>query len=270
MSTEASDASAPGGGRVVAALLRVLRAQTRSELLARWRVVAFSGTSLALPVVLFTFFGLPFATRVQPGGVSMGAYLLASFGAYAVGQVMVFGFGIGVANERAQKIDLLMRATPLPPLVHVVAKVAIALLFALASVAVLFTYGALVGGIRVEALTWASMVIRLLVGSVPLIGLGFAIGYLSGPHAAPGVANLVYLPLSFASGLFLPLNQLPEFVQRIAPYLPTYHYAQLAWGALGAHSEPIGVTILWLVGYSVLFLGLAARAYRREASRKFG
>ena len=45
------------------------------------------------------------------------ARLLASFGAYAVGNVMVYGFGIGVANERAMKIDRLMRASPLPPLV---------------------------------------------------------------------------------------------------------------------------------------------------------
>ena len=48
------------------------------------------------------------------------------------------------------------------------------------------------------------------------------------------MANLIYLPLSFASGLFVPLNQLPVFIQNLAPYLPSYHYAQLAWSALGA------------------------------------
>jgi len=35
--------------------------------------------------------------------------------------------------------------------------------------------------------------------------------------AAPALANLIYLPLSFASGLFMPLAQLPGFVQRIVP-----------------------------------------------------
>ena len=34
---------------------------------------------------------------MRSDGVSIGAYLLASFGAYAVGNVMVYGFGIGVA-----------------------------------------------------------------------------------------------------------------------------------------------------------------------------
>ena len=35
----------------------------------------------------------------------MGSYFLASFGAYAVGQVMVFSFGIGVSTERMLKQD---------------------------------------------------------------------------------------------------------------------------------------------------------------------
>lgn len=255
---------------VAAPLWPMLLAQARAELLVRWRITAFSLTSLALPVVLFTFFGLPFATRTFPGGVSAGPYLLASFGAFAVGQVMVFGFGIGVANERGQKVDCLVRATPLPATVYLMAKVLIATLFALVSLLVLFTYGSVVGGIRLSPGVWATIVLRLLAGSLPFIALGFTIGYLSGPHAAPAVANLVYLPLSFAAGLFMPVNQLPDFVQRAAPYLPTYHYAQLAWSALGASSERLATSLLWLGGYAVLFLALAVHAYRREEQRKFG
>src|SRR5262245_35346413 len=64
-----------------APFLTMLLAQTRSELLMRWRVPAFSVTNLALPIVFFTFFGLPVAHVVRRDGVSIGAYLLASFGA---------------------------------------------------------------------------------------------------------------------------------------------------------------------------------------------
>ena len=88
-------------------------------------------------------------------------------------------------------------------------------------------------------------------------------------HAAPAMANLIYLPLSFASGLFVPLNQLPAFIQNLAPYLPSYHYAQLAWSALGAGRESLGVSLLWLGGYTALFLALAVRSYRREERAKF-
>jgi ABC-2 type transport system permease protein len=68
----------------------------------------------------------------------------------------------------------------------------------------------------------------------------------------------------------MPLPQLPTFVRRIAPYLPAYHYGQLGWGAVGAASEPLAVSVTWLAGYTGLFLLIAFRAYQREESRKFG
>ena len=256
--------------RDVAPLGRMLLMQTWSELRIRWRIPAFSLTIVVLPVLFFTFFGLPFARQTLPNGTSLGAYLLASFAAYSVGSVMVFGFGIGVATERGLKVDVLMRATPLPPFVALLAKVLNALAYALLSLVVLIVYGVVVGGVRQDLVVWLDMIARLLVGSVPFIALGFAIGYLCGPNAAPAVANLVYLPLSFASGLFMPISQLPDFVRRIAPYLPTYHYGQLGWGAVGAASEPLLTSLAWLAGYTALFLLIAVRAYRREESRKFG
>ncbi len=253
----------------VAPTLQMLLAQTRSELLMRWRVPAFSVTNLVLPIVFFTFFGLPVAHVRRGDGVSIGAYLLASFGAYAVGNVMVYGFGIGVANERGMKIDRLMRASPLPPLVFMLAKVLTALVFSLVALVLLIAFGIVVGGIHQSPAVWATIIVRLLAGSLPFIALGFAIGYWSGPNAAPALANLIYLPLSFASGLFVPLNQLPAFIQTLAPYLPSYHYAQLAWSALGAGRESLGESLLWLGGYTALFLTLAVRSYRREERAKF-
>ena len=252
-----------------APVLQMLLAQTRSELLMRWRVPAFSVTNLVLPIVFFTFFGLPVAHVVRGDGVSIGAYLLASFGAYAVGNVMVYGFGIGVANERGMKIDRLMRASPLPPIVFMLAKVLTALVFSLVALVLLIGFGIVAGGIHQTPAVWATIILRLLAGSLPFIALGFAIGYWSGPNAAPALANLIYLPLSFASGLFVPLNQLPAFIQTLAPYLPSYHYAQLAWSALGAGREPLWVSLLWLGGYTALFLTLAVRSYRREERAKF-
>ena len=67
----------------------------------------------------------------------------------------------------------------------------------------------------------------------------------------------------------MPLNQLPAFIQHLAPYLPSYHYAQLAWNALGAGRESLGVSLAWLGAYTALFLTLAIRSYRREERAKF-
>jgi ABC-2 type transport system permease protein len=149
-------------------------------------------------------------------------------------------------------------------------KVVAALVFALLTLVILFMFAALTAGVRLPLHTWSELSARLIAGSVPFITLGFAIGYMTSPNAAIAVINLIYLPLSFASGLFVPVSQLPHFVQKIAPFLPTYHYAQLAWSAIGAVSESLSVAVLWLAAYTVVFTVLALRMYWREERLNFG
>ena len=258
-----------GGEREVAAILPMLLAQTKGELLQLVRDPGFVISSVALPTIFFAFFGLPVIGK-NTAGTDSGDYLLASFGAYGAISVMLFSFGAGVAAERGRKMDVLMRATPLRPVVLLLAKTVSALLFAFVTLAVLFGFGRVVGGVELGTWTWVTLVYRLLLGSVPFILLGFAMGYLARPTSAAPVIQLIYLPVAFASGLFLPLEGLPEVVRDVAPYLPTYRYAELAWSAVGANTEPLFESMAWLTGYGVVFLILAIWAYRREDVRRFG
>ena len=251
-----------------APLPSMLAAQARAQVRAFWRLPSASATALLMPIMLFGFFVLPHAQEPWQGSVSVGAYMLASIGAYAAGSVMVFNFGVTVALDRGQKADLLMRAAPLPGSVYLVARLVSALLFATLSVAALFAVAMLAGGIRLEPATWLDLGLRLLAGSIPLLALGFAIAYLAGPGAAPAVANMAYIGMAFASGMLVPMDQMPDVLRGIAPLLPTYHFAQLAWDALGVADEPAVVSGGWLLGWTVVLLALAALAYRREEHRR--
>lgn len=253
----------------VAPVPRMLWKQTRAQARLLLRQPAISVVAVSLPVLLYVLFGLPNAHRAYSASVSMGAYFLVSLGAYGVGLVMVFSFGVTVAIDRGQKNDLLMRATPLPPAVDLAARTVLAVVFAAVTLAVLFGV-AMAGGVRLPATTWLSIMGELLLGSLPVLAFGFAIAYLTGPNAAAAIINLAYMILAFASGLLVPLNQLPAFVQRAALLLPTYHYAQLSWSAAGVQAEAPLASIAWLVGYAALFFGIALWAYRRDASRRFG
>ena len=101
--------------------------------------------------------------------------------------------------------------------------------------------------------------------------MGLAFGYLVGPNSAPAVLNLVYLPMAFASGLWIPLSQLPEVVQAIAPFMPPYHLAQLALGVIGAAGggSPL-VHLGALAAFTVGFLAVAGWGYRRDEGRTYG
>lgn len=244
--------------------------QTWAEFLKLWRVPAFTLTSLFLPVMFYAFIGVGQSSEKIFPNVTFGAYFLASMAVYSVANVMIFSFGISVATERGMKMDLLMRATPMPPFVYLLSKSITAILFAALTLVVLFPFAYVAGHVRLDLSAWLTLASRVLLGSIPFIALGFAIGYLSGPNSAVAVINLIYLPTAFASGLFFPKQLLPGFIQSIAPYLPLHYFGQLGWDAIGAPTEgSVTADWLYLAGYGIAFFALALWAYRREEGRKF-
>ncbi len=249
---------------IVPMLARQSRAQARQFL----RTPAVSVISFAMPLMLFVFFGMPAIGTPYLPGVDLGTFMMASFAAYAMSSMMVFNYGVTIALDRGQGVDVLMRSSPLPGSVFLLARTITALSFGLMALVILFAV-AIVAGIRLDPATWATMAARLVVGAVPFIGLGFALAYLCSPSAAPAVANLLFLVMAFGSGMLIRVDQMPDFLATIAPYLPTYHYAQLAWGSIGAATEDGIVALGWLAGYAVIFFVVAVWAYRREAARKF-
>jgi ABC-2 type transport system permease protein len=222
-----------------------------------------------MPILLYALFGLPSRHDVQDG-VSGGKYLIASFGAYGLLGMMLFSFGAAVGTERAQRINVLMRATPLRPGVYLTAKVTTALVYAVLMLTALCLFAAVAGGVHLAASAWLALAASLILGAVPFIAAGFAIGYLVSPTAAMPAVGLLNLVLAFGSGFFAPTDQLPHAVQRIAHYLPTNRYGQLAWHAVGAQTNnSVASNLLWLIAYGVVFVAIALWAYRREEEQTF-
>ena len=98
---------------------------------------------------------------------------------------------------------------------------------------------AVLAGVHLPPQTWVDMAVRLMLGSIPFIALGFALAYLCRSERCAAVANLLFIVLAFGSGMLIRVDQMPDFLAAISPYLPTYHYAQLAWGSIGASSEDV-------------------------------
>ena len=244
--------------------------EAKSEVLKAWRLPVYSVFSLVFPLMFYTIFGFTFGGETA-GPVNVAAYMLATYGAFGVIGAALFGFGVGVASERGQGWLRLKRASPMPPAAYFSAKIVMALLFSLLVVLGLFVLGRLLFGVSLPLSSWAALLGTLLLGALPFCAMGLALGYLAGPNSAAAVVNLVYLPMVFASGLWVPIEQLPGFMQAVASYLPPYHYAQLALGMLGASrgGSPWG-HVAALVGFTLLFLVVALAAYRRDEGRTYG
>lgn len=242
----------------------------RAEVMQRLRVPGFVIATIIFPMMFFAFFGLPNLGRAI-SGVDSGAYMMASYGAYAVMSVALISFGVSISAERGLGWNKLLRASPMDPLAYFVAKILMALILGFLSLALLFAFAATVGHLSLAPAFWVKISGLLLLGMVPFVALGLAIGYFASPTAAAPIANLISLPLSFGSGLFVPLQFLPAPVQHVAPYLPSYHVAELAWTLLGAgDGKGFGPHLLWVGGYAAVFMALAVLAYRRDEGKTFG
>ena len=84
-------------------------------------------------------------------------------------------------------------------------------------------------------------------------------------NAAPGIANMIYLPMSYCSGLWVPVFLLPRWIQHLAQWLPSYHLAQLMLTAVGYGQPGDSVLrhLLALAGFTAGFLGAATFCFRR-------
>jgi ABC-2 type transport system permease protein len=246
----------------------VLAAETRSELLKAMRLPVFIIPTLVFPALFYVLFGIVLGGGA-PGGITMPSYMLATYGTFGVVGAALFGMGVGVAAERGQGWLTLKSATPMPPLAYFGAKVLMSMILGLLIFALLSVLAVIMGGVRLPASSWGAMALVLTLGTVPFCALGCALGYMTGPNSAPAIANMIYLPMSLLSGLWIPLEFMPAVVRGIAPFMPPYHIARLALGSIGMETR-VTFHVTALAACTVLFLGAAVLAYRRDDGRTWG
>ena len=251
-------------------LMRIFWLEAKYEFLKMIRIPIFAISTVVFPLMFYTLFGLMFGNS-DAGGVSMSQYLLATYGVFGIVGAALFGFGVGIASERGQGWMRLKRASAMPPMAYFSAKMFVAVVFSGLVVLGLFLLGYSLGGVRMPLLNWLLLLVVLLIGSFPFAAMGLMFGYLVGPNSAPAILNLIYLPMAFASGLWMPIEMLPSFVQALAPWLPPYHLAQVALDVVGnAQSDGMLIHVVWLLGYTLLFLNIAVVLYRRDEGKTYG
>lgn len=252
-------------------MLRSYFLEAKYELLKAWRMPAFAIPTLAFPLFFYGLFGLTFSARGGPGGLHMASYLIATYGAFGVMGPSLFNFGVGVAAERGQGWLLLKRATPMPPLAYFLGKIATAMVFGAIVLFMMWGMGSVFGGVRFAAAEILKLFAVIVFGAIPFSALGLLIGFVAGPNSAPAIVNLIYLPTSFLSGMWIPIMMLPKFLQKLAQFLPAYHFAQLATGSIGQSQggNPLFHALV-LAGFTLVCLGLARWAYLRDDGRTFG
>ena len=109
------------------------------------------------------------------------------------------------------------------------------------------------------------------MGSVTLCMLGLAIGFWAGPNSATPIVNLIYLPMGFLAGLWVPIMFLPQSLQKVAQWLPAYHFSQLALRTIGAsRGDTLAFNLIAMTAATLLFAVIAWIGYRRDEGKLYG
>jgi ABC-2 type transport system permease protein len=259
-------------GRPLSKTLAIYFKEAKYEFLTRLRLRAYSLSTITFPVMFYVLFGLVLNQKdAAVGGTTIATYLIASYGTFGVMGASLFGTASGLAAERGLGWLQVKRASPMPPFAYFTAKVALSMIFSTIVVLLLLLLGITLGGVRMPLLDATKLVAILVAGSLPFCAMGLAVGYFVGPNSAVATINLIYLPLSFCSGLWVPIMFLPKLMQQIAHFLPPYHVAQLALGVVGAGQHESNWTH-WeaLIGFSLICLSVARLGFQRDEGKMYG
>ncbi|HTR67255.1 MAG TPA: ABC transporter permease [Terriglobales bacterium] len=261
----------PNPTRTAAQSAAIFALEIKYEFLKYLRLPIYAVSTMVFPIMFYVLFGLLMNRGGNAGGVTVQSYLIATYGTFGVMGASLFANGAGVAVERGLGWLQVKRASPMPPFAYFVAKFAVGMAFSLIVVLALLTLGTLFGGVRFSALDAARLTGTLVIGSLPFCAMGLAIGSFAGPNSAPAIVNVFYLPLSFASGLWVPINFLPQFLQHTAKFLPPYHLAQLALGIVaGTPLAPRLYDWEFLAGFTLVALGIARIGFQRDEGKTYG
>lgn len=243
-------------------LLRAYLMEARFEVLRTLRTPAFLFPTIALPVMLYLFFGVVLAGSKVTGNTDALLGMLSGFTMFSIIGPGMFGIGIGFAMERQSGLVTLKRALPMPPAANLVGKLLSSMIIALLVMIVLMTLAVTIGHTALTVAQAAKLLLTGIVGVVPFCALGLLISSFVSGSGAPAVVNLIYFPMIYLSGLF-PFG-LPKVLQSAAAIWPAFHVNQIARFALDLPTTfDLRVSVGILATFSVMCVAIAARRLAR-------
>jgi ABC-2 type transport system permease protein len=257
---------------------------TRSDLalLGRWlaarvkiqlrtgRAVVFT---FAFPLVLLVLFnGLNGNAKVDAvgaaGQVPFAQFYTPSIAIFSLTTACYTSVIIGIATARDSRLLKRVRGTPLPMSIYLGAWLAGAAITGIVAVVLLFVVAVPLFGVQIYLSTLPAAIVTLVLGAACLAAVGLAVATLAktADQATP-IAQLTFLPISFISGIWFPLEGAPDWLVNIARFFPLEHIVHafdrcFSPGVTGGGWSP---NDLWsLVAWTAVGLFVATRRFRAE------
>ncbi len=242
---------------------QLLRAHTRIGFLDLVRWPGYVVPTVVFPAMFFALFDLPFARR----SAEIANFTTLAFIVFAIVGVTLYQFGVGIAQERGRPWERYLRTLGVSASVRFAARILTAVLFGILTALVVALVARVFTPIDLAPAQWLRVLVYALFGGVPFVLIGISIGYWTSARAAVPIATAANLLLAYAGGLWMPPDELPSFVAKISPYLPTRQFADLLWSVSG-NGDAVRA-LAGLAFYTIVFAAIAAIGYRRDERKRY-
>jgi ABC-2 type transport system permease protein len=185
--------------------------------------------------------------------------------------ILFFGFlltGISFQRERSQGTLERLMASPVSRPDIVGGYLLGFLLFALAQTLIIFFYMVYVLDVNFQGELWQIIIFEILIG-IGAVCLGtFVSTFARNEFQIMQFIPVIIVPQMFLCGLLWPVNQMPDYLQWIAKFLPlTYGVDGIrAMMLRGENLLEVGKEVSILAAFAVVFLGLASLTLRRSSA----
>ena len=244
-------------------MMSLMRANLVFTFRSLLRIPGFWVPTILFPAMLYAFFG-----AANAGEGPYAVYAVASFSVYAVLGVAFYQFGVSIAEDRRSAFSVWQSTLPASPVPFWTARLVGALAFSIAAVLLVFLTARLVAGLTLDIGTQMRLLAACLLVGIPATFMGTALGYMASNNSVSAVANLIFLPLAYLGGLWVPPQALPAQINAISQWTPTRHMGEVAWAAVDGRALPAD-SLTALLGFTIAFVALTWIAYHRDKQLRF-
>tara|TARA_B110000305_G_scaffold39311_1_gene40303 strand:+ start:518 stop:1609 length:1092 start_codon:yes stop_codon:yes gene_type:complete len=190
-------------------------------------------------------------------------FLLPGLMAFTLMQLSIAGSGFNIVEFRRKGILKRLFVTPIKPHDFITAIVLARMAIILIQLTVLILFAVTILDVRIVG-NFASFYLMIILGTFIFLCLGFCLGSIATTQqAVMAVGNLVIFPQIFLSGVFYPIESMPELIQPIANLLPL-SFVSTAMREIannGASLLEITPTLIGIAAWFVIAFVLATRLF---------
>jgi ABC-2 type transport system permease protein len=178
----------------------------------------------------------------------------------------VFNLAVVMTSMRQKGILRRLKVTPVSKSAILAALITTRMIIIFVSMFLILAVGVLLFGVEFQG-NFAVLILLVIIGSLAFTTFGFAVSaYAKTVESAEAIANVVAMPMMFMGDVFLPVANMPAFIQPVAAALPlSYLGKAMREVALnGGGLVEVAVPILAVVVYGLVGFLIAIKLFKWE------